>query len=147
MAEQNIKDQSQPSPQLQSAPPNWKTHACALMSTAFGLGFIPGAPGTAGTLLGVGIYALIASLLPAGQHMIFVGIALLITCAASVPLGAWAEKHWQRKDPGRFVLDEVAGYLLTVLLFRSGSVLLTMVWAFVFFRLFDILKPPPAKRD
>ncbi|MEE8583287.1 MAG: phosphatidylglycerophosphatase A, partial [Acidobacteriota bacterium] len=45
------------------------------------------------------------------------------------------------------VLDEVAGYLMTVLLFRGGSnLLLTVLWTFFAFRMLDIIKPPPARQ-
>ena len=46
------------------------------------------------------------------------------------------------KDPGIYVIDEVIGYLLTVLWF-GGPSLTTLVVAFFVFRFFDILKPPP----
>ena len=49
------------------------------------------------------------------------------------------------KDPRRFVLDEVAGFLVTVLLFRTPDPILTAIWAFLFSRIMDIVKPPPAR--
>jgi phosphatidylglycerophosphatase A len=116
------------------------------VSTAFGLGYAPVAPGTAGTLLGVAIYAAVAALCDATTQLYAIGLVFAVVCAASVPLATWAERHWGTKDPGRFVLDEVAGYLLVVLLFRSSSPVLTGAWAFAFSRLFDIVKPPPARR-
>ena len=44
--------------------------------------------------------------------------------------------------------DEVAGFLMTVLLFRpsSVSVLVTVLWAFPVTRILDMIKPPPARR-
>jgi phosphatidylglycerophosphatase A len=62
-------------------------------------------------------------------------------------LGPWAERRWNRKDPQMVVLDEVAGFLTTVLLFSPDpdrvSLLALTVWAFAMTRFFDILKPPP----
>ena len=49
------------------------------------------------------------------------------------------------KDPGIYVIDEVIGYLITVLWFGPPS-LTTLVIAFFVFRFFDILKPPLARR-
>jgi phosphatidylglycerophosphatase A len=125
---------------------SWRNRVAAVLSTAFGLGYAPFAPGTAGTLLGVLIHVLIATLSPARWQLATTAAAFVVVCAASVPLARWAERFWGETDPGRFVLDEVAGYLLAVLLFKSGDLLLSALWAFAFFRLFDIVKPPPAKR-
>ena len=47
------------------------------------------------------------------------------------------------KDPGRVVIDEIAGYLLTMI--GSPPDVLPIVAGFLLFRLFDILKPPPIK--
>jgi phosphatidylglycerophosphatase A len=63
-------------------------------------------------------------------------------------VGTWASteaaRHFNRKDPGHVVIDEVAGQLLTLLLTGAG-------WAgamvgFLLFRLLDIIKPWPANR-
>jgi len=47
------------------------------------------------------------------------------------------------KDPGKIVIDEIAGYLVTML--GSPPDVLPVVTGFLLFRLFDILKPPPIK--
>ena len=106
------------------------------------LGLAPVAPGTFGTLTGVAIaYALrstdnflLWTLLTAG--------ALYVVGRALAP---WAEARAGRKDPGFYVIDEVIGYLVTVAWVQGPSYLALMV-AFVVFRFFDILKPPPIKR-
>jgi phosphatidylglycerophosphatase A len=115
-----------------------------LLATAFGLGLLPFAPGTWGTLAGVALAWLLGRL-PEGptQQLVLVGLAVAVT-VAGVPLARAAEKEAGRKDPGWFVLDEVAGYLVAVLgLPLRGPVLLG---AFVAFRVFDIWKPPPIRR-
>lgn len=116
------------------------------LSTALGLGFSPVAPGTAGTLLGVALFAAIDLACDAAAELWVLAGVFAVVCAACVPLGTWAEAHWGRKDPRQFALDEVAGFLLTVLLFRSGNLVLTLLWAFLLSRAFDVLKPPPARR-
>jgi phosphatidylglycerophosphatase A len=118
----------------------------AALSTACGLGFTPVAPGTAGTLFGVAVFAVLAWGVPVGFQTLALVLATVLVSLAAVPLGHWAEHHWRSTDPRPFVVDEVAGFLLTVLLFRSPHTLLTAAWAFVFFRIFDIVKPPPARR-
>ena len=70
-------------------------------------------------------------------------VASSVLCVALCP---WAERYWGKKDPGRCVLDEVAGYFVTVLIFRTPNLWLTVVWTFLASRVFDIVKPPPARQ-
>ena len=118
----------------------------ACLTTSFGLGFAPVAPGTAGSLPGVALYLLVVLATPRAWHAWLIGAGLATACVEALALGSWAERHWGRKDPRPFVLDEVAGFLLTVLLFRVESVVATLIWAFCMTRLFDILKPPPVRQ-
>ena len=73
----------------------------------------------------------------------------LVACAVIYvvgrSLGDWSEQYAGKKDPGIFVLDEVLGYMVTVL-WTGGPTLLTLTVAFFVFRFFDIFKPPPARR-
>jgi phosphatidylglycerophosphatase A len=123
-----------------------QTHVLKALASALGLGFAPIAPGTAGSVLGVAIFVGIAMACSAAHQTVALALATALVCTASVPLGHWAEHHWSTKDPRYFVLDEVAGMLLTVLLFRTGSMWLTALWTFMAFRAFDIVKPMPARR-
>lgn len=117
-----------------------------LLASAMGLGLSPVMPGTCGALLGVAIHGGIAMLFPEAWHHRLLMFAFLGVSAASVCLTPWAERYWAEKDPGRFVLDEVAGYLLVPLLFHNGPWLKTALWGFVLFRIFDIFKLiPPAR--
>lgn len=125
----------------------WSDSIKAALGTAFGLGYSPVAPGTAGSLLGVAVFIVIA-LASGGRPVekVLLALALTVTCCIAVPIGDWAERYWKRKDPRCFVLDEVAGFLLTVLLFRGENLVLTTAWAFVVTRICDIVKPFPARR-
>jgi phosphatidylglycerophosphatase A len=121
-----------------------------LLSTSLGLGLIPRLgpiprmSGTWGALLGVFIHmGIYFSQFPERFRYIML-VALGIVCIVSIPLGYWAEKRWG-KDPRKFTLDEVAGYLLTATFFTTGNLITTIFWAFVISRFFDILKPPPVK--
>ena len=105
----------------------WRERLPALAATAFGLGYVPGAPGTAGSLAGVAIIVLIAIGAPASSYRWLIGIALLALCVLSIALAPWAERYWGKKDPGAFVLDEVAGILVTALVFRVENVL-ALIW-------------------
>ena len=70
---------------------------------------------------------------------------VVVVTLAGVPLATRCERIFDRKDPGAFVLDEVAGILVTALVFRVENVL-TLIWVFAHTRAFDILKPPPVRR-
>ena len=59
-------------------------------------------------------------------------------------MGTWTQERLG-KDPGAFVLDEVLGYLVTVL-WVSGPSYLTLAVGFAVFRLLDVLKPGPIRR-
>jgi phosphatidylglycerophosphatase A len=115
------------------------------LGTSFGLAYLPIAPGTWGTLPGVAVFLLISWASPAAHHGFWIALALIAVCLLCLLLSPWAERYWGVKDPRRFVLDEVAGFLVTVLLFRTPDPLLTAVWAFLLSRIMDIIKPPPAR--
>jgi phosphatidylglycerophosphatase A len=101
------------------------------------VGFFPIAPGTVGTLVGIVFYFLFS--------FFSLGLYLLSTTALFI-FGGWiaerAEILFGQKDSPRIVIDEIVGLLVTMILipFSLGNVLA----GFVFFRLFDIIKPPPA---
>jgi phosphatidylglycerophosphatase A len=112
--------------------------AALVLATAFGAGYAPVAPGTAGSAVALVILWLVP-FSPAGLVAFFVVVTLAGTWAAHVAEAALGEK-----DPGAIVIDEVAGMTLAVLaLPRTVPVLLT---AFVLFRVFDVVKPFPAGR-
>ena len=79
-----------------------------------------------------------------------IGIAawLFAACVVTYRLSPWAERLFGEEDSGKFVTDEVAGFLMTVLLFRppSVSLLVIVLWAFPVTRIIDMIKPPPARR-
>ena len=77
-------------------------------------------------------------------------IIVLFSRWTCLRLGPWAEQYWGTKDPQQVVIDEVAGQALTLLLLPWMWILPSVHWlalscglAFVSFRLFDVLKPPP----
>jgi phosphatidylglycerophosphatase A len=126
----------------QKSEPRWKI----AVATAFGLGFSPIAPGTVAALWGVAIHIAIHTLAPPSAQRWLLLAALLLISVANHVLTPWAQRYWGNKDPGQFVLDEVAGYLVVPLLFRDGNLGAVCVWGFLFFRAIDILKLPPARQ-
>ncbi len=103
-----------------------------LLASGFGLGLIPKAPGTFGTLLGL----VLAVLFPDNIFLI-TGIAVL---------GIWicqeAEKTLQEHDSPKIVVDEIAGYLIAVYTWDG----IYLIIGFLLFRFLDILKPAPINR-
>lgn len=108
-----------------------------LLATWGGSGYSPFASGTVGTLAAIPFYIWLARLsLP----------MYLLTLAAFFFLACWvsgeAELLFNKKDSGKIVIDEVVGYLVTMIAIPFDW--RYMVAGFFLFRLFDIVKPPPA---
>ena len=106
------------------------------------LGCSPIMPGTVGTLGGVLLAWLFGM---TGNFALFAILACVVLYLIGRSLGDWAEGYAGKKDPGIFVVDEVIGYLVTVLWVGSPS-LATLTVGFFVFRFFDIAKPPPIRR-
>ncbi len=108
-------------------------------ATGFYVGKIPAAPGTFGTLVGVPLAYLVSLL-----HQFSWSLTILVLtafCVFSVWVSDKASIAMGQKDPGCIVIDEIAGYLITM--FALPFSFMTAVAGFVFFRIFDIAKPPP----
>ena len=116
------------------------------IGTSFGLGLSPIAPGSFGALVGVAYHVAIALYAPASWQVPALVGGLVAVVAANHWLTPWAVKYWQDEDPGNFVLDEVAGYLVVPILFRGGELWQVALWGFLLFRVFDIIKIPPARQ-
>lgn len=119
-----------------------------IFATCFGLGYSPYFPGTCGALVGVAIYLPIAYLIADEPHQsLAIAGSLIVWSVITVALGGWAEEFFHKKDSGIFVTDEVAGFLLTVLLWRpSMDPFWIVAWAFPMTRIIDMIKVPPARR-
>ena len=121
------------------------------LGTWFGLGDLPKAPGTFGTLGGIPVYIgliFLRKLFP--NYMIynsFYFIFLMTFFLVSVYVCDICEKEiYKKKDPQNVVIDEVLGYLTTLFLINPVGVFQTIVaivLAFILFRIFDITKPGP----
>ncbi len=114
------------------------TRLALWLATALGVGYIPFAPGTFGSIVGLVLWAI----LPHSTSVQAVSIAIVFV------VGCWsgsvAERHFGRTDPGQVVIDEVVGILITLFLNPVG-------WrgalaGFLLFRASDIIKPFPANR-
>ena len=116
------------------------------IGSALGLGLSPIAPGSFGALLGVGYHVAVAMWLPAAAQVPALVVGLAVVIAANHVLTPWAVRYWKNEDPRHFVLDEVAGYLVVPILFRGGELWQVALYGFLLFRVFDIIKIPPARQ-
>lgn len=106
-----------------------------------GLGLVPAAPRTFGTLGGVLIAWVLAGSVNFLLYTLLVALGVYVIGRVVEP---WALAR-AGEDPGFFVLDEVVGYLVTIA-WAGGPTPLALLAAFVVFRYFDTVKPPPAGR-
>lgn len=108
-----------------------------LVATGFGVGLLPGAPGTYGSLLGALIWWGTFAHAPPVLQIVSAG---LLIAAATWLLHRVCARRGLGDDPA-IVLDEVAGVWLTLACLPSSG--LIMAAGFLVFRLFDIFKPWP----
>ncbi len=108
------------------------------LSSAGGVGFIPVAPGTFGSLVAIPVWWVFSS---------FNLITYLLVTAALIMIAIWASAEANKihddHDASQIVIDEVVGML-------CAAVAVPFEWpqviaVFVMFRFFDIIKPPPVK--
>ena len=120
--------------------------AAVWLATAGGAGYFPVAPGTAGSLVGVG-FVLALSLLPVAPawHVVAVVVAAVILLVLGAAAASKAEIFFGRVDPGQVVIDEVVGQLIALVAWPVAG-WKTYVAGFILFRFFDIVKPFPAGR-
>ena len=114
-------------------------HPAHFLALGFGTGLAPVAPGTVGTLLGFPLYAIAAWWLSDLQILGLVAVLFAI--------GVWACDRTGRDlgiaDHSGMVWDEVVAFMLILVLVPG-----TPAWwgaAFLIFRFFDVVKPPPIR--
>jgi len=108
------------------------------VATGFGAGYAPVAPGTAGSLVGLVLVFLIHN-----RSLILYTIVVLTVFALGVHSADCMERATGEKDNRRIVIDEIAGMLVSGFLLPSDFGY--WIGGFVLFRVFDILKPFPAR--
>ena len=109
------------------------------LATGAHVGRIPFASGTFGSLVGLPIVYLL-SRLDWAVAVILTAILVLF----SVRVAHLAELQLKAKDPGCIVIDEIAGMCVTML--AIPLTLTTGLAGFLLFRIFDVIKPPPARQ-
>lgn len=145
----------EPARSASSGPPGGGSAFRRFLGTACGPGYLPMAPGTWGSFATVVVVALLVGvegrfegigLPPALNSPEFFGLTALVILLGGVALGHKAQLDWGRHDPGSFVVDEVVGQLLPLLPLLPGPLpVFETLLAFVLFRIFDVVKPPPCR--
>jgi len=115
------------------------TRLAVFIATVGYCGYFPIAPGTVGSAAGLVFYLLVWW---SGSPIVEVGLIALLF-AAGVWAGTTAERYFGGIDPGPIVMDEVVGMLITLAFIPVG-------WSgalagFLLFRIFDVVKPWPAR--
>jgi len=122
-----------------------------IIATFFGIGYIPGPTGTYASAATAGL-ALLA--FDGGVSLAAIIVVTVVVTALAVLAGEGALADFASKDPHEFVLDEVAGMLIAALALWLPWNRADLPWwswatvavAFFWFRVMDIIKPPPARQ-
>jgi phosphatidylglycerophosphatase A len=116
------------------------SHPLHLISLGFGSGLSPVAPGTFGTLFAWASFA-------AFNHYLTViewGILIAVGFCAGISITGFTAKRLGIEDPSPVVWDEIVAFWL-VLLMVTPITFTGQLWAFIVFRFFDMVKPPPIR--
>jgi len=110
-----------------------------VFATGFGAGYSPVASGTVGTAVAIPLFILLSQW---GTSGVLAG--LLVVTVLGIPAADHMERSLGTSDPGKVVIDEIAGFLLTM----AGSPVAAghLIAGFFLFRFFDIVKPPPVRQ-
>lgn len=127
--------------------PDWRfmlSHPAHILAQGFGSGLSPAVPGTMGTLFGWLSFNLLSQRWP--EIFTTAGWAWIIVIGFLI--GIWACKVTGKNlgvaDHGSMVWDEIIA-IWAVLLFVLPADARTQTWAFLIFRFFDMVKPPPIR--
>lgn len=120
------------------------SHPAHLLAQGFGSGLSPIVPGTSGTLFAWLTFSVLTSRWPE----IFTPMCWAVIIAVGFIVGIWACHRTGRNlgipDHGSMVWDEIIAFWL-VLLFLMPAGFKTQLWAFLWFRFFDMVKPAPIR--
>jgi len=143
--------------QVEKREPRGVLDYISLAVTTFGVGYLPLAPGTYGSLVAIGFYSILASKFatfrysasPNSPEVLVAAIhaVILVAFLLFILLGIWAASRsvelLGNTDAPEAVVDEVIGQLVVFLFIPFTSSWLLIGAGFLLFRLFDIWKPYP----
>ena len=108
------------------------------IATVFGVGYLPAAPGTWATIVGVAIAYYI------GNYIWAYSALLLVLLVLGIISSGILEQQLNQKDPGVVVIDEVVGVMIA--LWGLPLIWPVMICGFFLFRAFDMFKIYPINR-
>lgn len=120
-----------------------------MLLTCFGLGRLPVAPGTWGSVPPAVVFALMCYLeLSPASIAIIMAFFILAGAVVCVRFSSELVAELGKPDPGLVVADEFAGQSVTFLILPvvSSEIAIIAIAGFLFFRVFDIIKPWPIKK-
>ncbi len=107
------------------------------LATGFGVGYLPVAPGTAGSVMGIGLWWALNQT----HHLWLRCLLLMLAIALAVWSAGAAAELMHHPDPSSVIIDEIVA--MPLVLIGLGAHWWHVVVAFALFRVFDIWKPPP----
>jgi len=117
---------------------NFKEKLVMFLATGCFVGNIPTAPGTFGSIAGL-LFCLFLS----RASFLFASLIVVVFIIFAVWIAGEAEKIIKQKDPGRIVIDEIAGIMVTLLGLPFNYI--SVISGFFIFRILDIIKPFPIR--
>ncbi len=118
-------------------------HVSRILASLFYLGFVPGMPGTYGSIItALAVWSLHsgAGRVPPASHLGVLALIIAVGIAASAEIG----RRTGVEDPSFIIIDEVAGQLLTFLFLPVTG--WNIILGVIAFRVFDIWKPFPIRK-
>jgi phosphatidylglycerophosphatase A len=110
-----------------------------VFATGLGTGYAPIASGTFGTMAAIPLFIFLSRW---GTPGVLTGLAII--ALLGIPAADHMERSLGTSDPGKVVIDEIAGYLVTMV--GSPVAAGPIIVGFFLFRFFDIVKPPPVRQ-
>lgn len=114
-------------------------HPAHHLAFGFGSGLVPFAPGTWGTLFAWASFVALDRWLSDGAWAALIIVTIVLGAAAAQRTG----EVLGQPDHGAIVIDEIAAFWLVLWMLPGGA--MTQALAFLGFRFFDIVKPPPIR--
>ena len=132
--------QAQASGPRRADAPFMLTHPLHIISLGFGSGLSRLAPGTAGTLFAWASFEVLNRYLTVTEW----GLLIFFGFFAGIGITGFTAKKLRTEDPSAIVWDEIVAFWLVLLMITPVD-FEGRLWAFVVFRFFDMVKPPPIR--
>ena len=116
------------------------SHPLHIISLGFGSGLSRLAPGTAGTLFAWAAFEVLNRYITVTEW----GLLIVVGFFAGIGMTGFTSKRMRVDDPSAIVWDEIVAFWLVLLMITPAD-FMGRFWAFVVFRFFDTVKPPPIR--